>query len=286
MASDARLHHRRFFVLPEHIQNGWVKFGPAQARQITQVLRLRPGDTVAVFDGTGREIVAALAAATPRQANARILREVSRVRPSELSVTLAQVILRGNAMDLIVGKATELGVSRIVPLEAERSVRRATARGPRWQRIAQEAAEQCGRPDLPELDPITPMEAYLCAQPEGVPLVACDPNERSRPLVSVCQDLRGVTALILLVGGEGGLSPGEIERLRSPGMYLASLGPRLLRAETAALAALVVVQAFLGEWAPKGTAGQGHGSRRLAVGGAQPEDSGRLPELAWPPFSS
>jgi 16S rRNA (uracil1498-N3)-methyltransferase len=286
LVSAARLHHRRFFVLPEHIQNGWVKFAPAQARQITQVLRLRPGDTVAVFDGTGREIVAALAAATPRQASARILREVSRVRPPELSVTLAQVIPRGNVMDLIVGKATELGVSRIVPLEAERSVRRATARGPRWQRIAQEAAEQCGRPDLPELAPVAPLEAFLCAHPEGVPLVACDPNEGSRPLVSVCQDLLGVTTLTLLVGGEGGLSPGEIQRLRSPGMHLASLGPRLLRAETAALAALVIVQAFLGEWALKGTAGQGHESRRLAVGAAQPEDSGRLPEFPWPPSSS
>jgi RsmE family RNA methyltransferase len=167
LVSDARLHHRRFFVPPEDIQNDWVKFAPAQARQITQVLRLRPGDTVAVFDGTGREIVAALAAATPRQASARILREVSRVRPPELSVTLAQVIPRGNVMDLIVGKATELGVSRIVPLEAERSVRRATARGPRWQRIAQEAAEQCGRPDLPELAPVAPLEAFLCAHPRA-----------------------------------------------------------------------------------------------------------------------
>lgn len=286
MVSEARLHHRRFFVLPEHIRNGWVEFAPAQARQITQVLRLRPGDTVAVLDGTGREIVAALATATPRQARARILREVPRVGAPALSVTLAQVIPRGSAMDVIVGKATELGVSRIVPLEAERSVRRATARGPRWRRIAQEAAEQCGRLDLPELAPIASLGAYLRGQPEGVPLVACDLNEGSRPLVSVCQDLRGAAALTLLVGGEGGLSPGEIERLRSPGVHLASLGPRLLRAETAALAALVVVQALLGDWALKGTAGQGHGPRRVAAGAAPREDSPRLPELPWPPSSS
>jgi 16S rRNA (uracil1498-N3)-methyltransferase len=286
VVSDARLHHRRFFVLPEHIRNGWVKFAPAQARQITQVLRLRPGDTVAVFDGTGREIVAALATATPRQASARILREVPRGGPPALSVTLAQVIPRGSAMDLIVGKATELGVSRIVPLEAERSVRRATARGPRWRRIAQEAAEQCGRPDLPELAPIASLEAYLCGHPEGVPLVACDPSEGSRPLVSVCQDLHGVTALTLLVGGEGGLSPGEIERLRSPGVHLASLGPRLLRAETAALAALAVIQAILGDGALRETTGQGHGPRQVVAAAAQREDPRRLPEGPWPASSS
>jgi 16S rRNA (uracil1498-N3)-methyltransferase len=286
VVSDARLHHRRFFVLPEHIRNGWVEFAPAQARQITQVLRLRLGDRVAVFDGTGREIVAALATATPRQASARILREVPRVGPPALSVTLAQVIPRGSAMDLIVGKATELGVSRIVPLEAERSVRRATARGPRWRRIAQEAAEQCGRPDLPELAPIASLEAYLCGHPEGVPLVACDPSEGSRPLVSVCQDLHGVTALTLLVGGEGGLSPDEIERLRSPGVHLASLGPRLLRAETAALAALAVIQAILGDGALRETTGQGHGPRQVVAAAAQPEDPRRLPEGPWPASSS
>ncbi|MEK7206198.1 MAG: 16S rRNA (uracil(1498)-N(3))-methyltransferase, partial [candidate division NC10 bacterium] len=107
-----------------------------------------------------------------------------------------------------------------------------------------------------------------------------------RPLVSVCQDLRGVTALTLLVGGEGGLSPGELERLRFPGVHLAFLGPRLLRAETAALAALAVIQAILGDWALRGTAGQGHGPRQVAAAAAQPEDSRRLPEVPWPASSS
>lgn len=250
--SDARIHHRRFFVLAEHIQNGWVEFAQGQARQMTQVLRLRSGDEVAVFDGTGRELVAALATATPRRARARILREMPRTAPPSLSVTLAQVMPRGGAMDLVVGKATELGVSRIVPLEAERSVRRATARDPRWRRVAQEAAEQCGRADLPELAPTLPLEEFLRGHPKGVPLVATDPGEGSRPLVLVCQDLRNITRLSLLVGGEGGFSPGELERLRIHGARLASLGPRLLRAETAALAALAIVQAILGDWGPGG----------------------------------
>jgi len=267
VVSDARIHHRRFFVLAEHIRNGWVEFSPAQARQMIQVLRLRPGDEVKVFEGTGRELVAALATATPRRARARILREMPQAAPPALSVTLAQVMPRGGAMDLVVGKATELGVSRIVPLEAERSVRRATARGPRWRRIVQEAAEQCGRPDLPELAPILPLEDFLRRHPEGIPLVACESAEGSRPLVLVCQDLRNVTRLTLLVGAEGGFSPGELERLRVHGARLASLGPRLLRAETAALAALTIVQAILGDWAP---GGDGWAGTRTVQGGGGP----------------
>ncbi|HSC71798.1 MAG TPA: 16S rRNA (uracil(1498)-N(3))-methyltransferase [Candidatus Methylomirabilis sp.] len=262
---DTRIHHRRFFVLAEHIRDGWVEFVPGQARQMTQVLRLRPGDEVAIFDGTGREIVAALTTASPRRARARILREMPRTAPPVLSVTLAQVMPRGGAMDLVVGKATELGVSRIVPLEAERSVRRGIARDPRWRRIVQEAAEQCGRTDLPELTPPLPLEAFLRGHPQGVPLVACDPVEGSRPLVLVCQDLRNSTRLTLLVGGEGGFSPSELERLRVHGARLASLGPRLLRAETAALAALTIVQAILGDWGP----GEGNwaGTRTVPGGG-------------------
>jgi 16S rRNA (uracil1498-N3)-methyltransferase len=247
---DPRIHHRRFFVPAEHIRNGWVEFLPAQARQMTRVLRLGPGDEVLVFDGSGREIVAALASASPRRAGARILRERPRRAPPAMSVTLAQVMLRGATMDLVVGKATELGVSRIVPLEAERSVRRAAARGPRWGRIAQEAAEQCGRPDLPELSPILALEEFLRGHPAGVPVIGCDPAEGSRPLVSICRELRAVTRLTVVVGDEGGFSAGELERLRLHGARLASLGPRLLRAETAALAALSIVQATLGDWAP------------------------------------
>jgi 16S rRNA (uracil1498-N3)-methyltransferase len=282
--SEGRIHHRRFFVPAGNIRNGWVEFAPVQARQMAQVLRLRPGDEVRVFDGTGREIVAALAAAAPRRVRARILREIPRTAPPALSVTLAQVMSRGGAMDLVVGKATELGVSRIVPLEAERSVRRATARGPRWRRITQEAAEQCGRPDLPELAPSLPLEEFLGSHPVGVPLVACESAEGSRPLVLVCQDLHNITRLTVLVGGEGGFSPGEIERLRFHGARLASLGPRLLRAETAALAALTIVQAVLGDWALTGTAGQGPGPRRMGAGEAPREISPKLPEFPWPAF--
>ena len=246
--SDSRIHHRRFFVPAERIRDGWVEFAPAQAHQLTQVLRLRPGDEVSVFDGSGREVVAALATATPRRATARILREAPRWPGPDLSITLAQVIPRGAAMDLIVAKATELGVARLVPLEGERSVRRSSGREPRWLRIVQEAAEQCGRRELPAIEPTRRLDEFLLRHPPSTPLVACDAGEANRPLLAVCGELGGSSTITLLVGGEGGLSPAEVERLRSHGARLAWLGPRILRVETAALTALGIIQASLGDW--------------------------------------
>jgi 16S rRNA (uracil1498-N3)-methyltransferase len=140
-------------------------------------------------------------------------------------------------------------VARIIPLEGERSVRRAfVARSSRWLRIVQEAAEQCGRRDLPEVAPACTLDAFLLGHPGQTPLLACDAGRESRPLLAACGELRGGSSLTLLIGGEGGLSPAEVGRLRSRGARLVSLGPRILRAETAALAALAIIQAALGGW--------------------------------------
>lgn len=242
----------------ERIRDGWVDFAPAQAHQMVRVLRLRPGDEVSVFDGTGCEVVASLAAATPRKATARILGQRPGRPASRLRLALAQVVPRGAAMDLIVAKATELGVSRILPLEASRSVRRGE-RASRWLRIAQEAAEQCGRRDLPAIAPAGTLGEFLLGHPRETPLLACEAGGESRPLVAVCRELQGAAAVTILVGSEGGLSPDEVGRLRSHGALLTSLGPRLLRAETAALAALAVVQATLGDWEVAGGRDAGAG---------------------------
>ncbi|HYL81341.1 MAG TPA: RsmE family RNA methyltransferase [Candidatus Acidoferrum sp.] len=247
--SDSRIHHRRFFVPAACIRDGWVEFEPAQAHQLARVLRLHTGDQVSVFDGTGREVVAALERTAPRRATARILREVEAQAGIGLAITLAQVVPRGAAMDLILVKATELGVARLIPLTAEQSVRKAFPQSPRWVRIVREAAEQCGRRDLPDIAPIVSLAEFLRGFPSGMPFLACHPGEGARPLTAVCRELGQPPALTLLVGGEGGFSPGEIEALRSSGARLALLGPRLLRAETAALAALAILQACLGDLA-------------------------------------
>jgi 16S rRNA (uracil1498-N3)-methyltransferase len=204
---------------------------------------------VSVFDGTGREIVASLTMVTPQKASARLLEELLPLPSAYVRVALAQIVPRGSAMDLIVAKATELGVNCIIPLESERSVRRAAvARSSRWLRIIQEAAEQCGRRDLPEVASTATLEAFLASHPSETPLLACDADPESQPLMAACRELRGVRSLAVLIGGEGGLSPTELGRLRSHGARLTSLGSRILRAETAALAALAILQAAVADW--------------------------------------
>jgi 16S rRNA (uracil1498-N3)-methyltransferase len=246
------IRHRRFFVPPEAIRGAEVEFGPAQAHQLAHVLRLGEGDRVSVLDGTGREWTATLTVATARRATALLLAEQPPVPLPRPRISLAQVAPRGAAMDLIVAKATELGVARIRPVEAAHSVRRASERGPRWQRILIEAAEQCGRRDLPVLEDSATLEELLQGHPPDRPLLACHDGEGVPSLLVVCEGLRGAADLTLLVGGEGGLAPAEVARVRSAGGRLVWLGPRLLRADTAALAALAILQACLGDWTARG----------------------------------
>jgi 16S rRNA (uracil1498-N3)-methyltransferase len=249
-----RAHHRRFLVTPEAVGDGQVRFSPAQSRQIAAVLRLRAGDLVTVFDGSGREWTARLTRSAPHAATADLNEEHPPEPSPRLQLALAQVVPRGAAMDLIVGKATELGVSRIVPLEAERSVRRRAGSGPtaRWRRILAEAAEQCGRRRLPDLAEPCAFEEFLRTHSRDCPLLACDNGKDAVPLATACRPLVGATTVTVVVGGEGGLSLEEVDRVRSVGGQLVTLGPRLLRAETAALAALAVVQAYVGDWTSAG----------------------------------
>ncbi len=243
-----RLHHRRFLVPADRIRNGRVVFGPEQAHQLLHVLRLRRGDQLLIFDGTGRELLATLTEADPRRAEAVTVREVRSLAAPALRLTVAQVPPRGAAMDFILAKATELGATRIVPLEGRQGVRRGSTRNERWLRIIQEAAEQCGRSDVPDLRAPTTLSGFLASGDWEAPLLVCHPARDAQPLLLACEDFRGAPGLTLVLGGEGGLSPDEVEELERAGARLVSLGPRRLRAETATVAALAVLQASLGDW--------------------------------------
>jgi 16S rRNA (uracil1498-N3)-methyltransferase len=235
--------HRRFFVPPADIREDSVFFSPAQVHQLRHVLRLHAGDEVTVFDGTGREIRAVLDAAAPDRLRGRVVSE-RRASPWRPSITLAQVVPRGAAMDQIVSQATELGVGRLVPLLAARSVRQVSNRAGRWLRIVREAAEQCGRPDLPEVTIPTSLPDFLAGRPTGAPLVVCQPGA-AESLLAACRSLAAAPGVTLLLGGEGGFTDEETSRLAAVQARFVSLGPRLLRAPTASLAAVAILQAGL-----------------------------------------
>jgi 16S rRNA (uracil1498-N3)-methyltransferase len=212
---------------------------PEQSRHVA-VLRLRPGDEIEVFDGRGARHRASLEEGALRLGEA-LPREAERA----VQVTLVQALAKGEKMDLVVQKATELGVARIVPLASERSVvkldaRRGASRTERWRKIAQEAARQSQRADVPRIDEPATWADVL----ELGPGLLLDPEERT---LRLGQAARGVRRVLIAVGPEGGFSPEERERAVAAGMLPVGLGPLVLRTETAGLAAVAVILHVNGE---------------------------------------
>jgi 16S rRNA (uracil1498-N3)-methyltransferase len=218
---------------------------PEQARHLA-VLRLLPGAVVELFDGEGRRFRAELVAE-----GLRVLEELPRAPVRRADVVLAQALAKGERMELVVQKATELGASRIVPLGTERAVvklegERGASRAARWRKVAQEAARQSGRADVPRIDEPASWD-------ELFGLLREEPERRGILLHPEARDLRlsaavrGAPQLLLVVGPEGGFSTAECERAQREGLLAASLGPLVLRTETAGLAALCVALQVHGE---------------------------------------
>jgi 16S rRNA (uracil1498-N3)-methyltransferase len=224
---------------------------PAQAGEhLTRVLRLAAGAPFVMFDGRGGEYAAELSGGG-KQVRARILSHDPVERESPLDITLLQGVARGERMDLIVQKATELGVARIVPVLAERSVVKVDAKQrerkrEHWQSIVVSACEQCGRNRVPSVADPLPLGDALGALPAGGTrcLLAADGSDS---LSTVATRSAG-SNLVLLIGPEGGLASVEQTFARSHGFIACRLGPRIMRTETAGLAALATLQAVAGDF--------------------------------------
>jgi 16S rRNA (uracil1498-N3)-methyltransferase len=226
------------------------------ANHITRVLRLRSGDLLTVFDGSGGEFGARIEEF--RKDSVVVTVEEHRLldRESPLPLTLAQGISRGERMDWVIQKATELGTSRIVPLFTKRSMvrldeRQAERKLQHWRAIAIAACEQCGRNKIPELAAPVDFFDVLPADDSGAMRLLLSPtgNLRIEDLAEVGQDLapgvrKGITVLI---GPEGGLEEVEQEAALAAGFKAVQLGPRVLRTETAAIAALTIIQRYFGD---------------------------------------
>lgn len=215
------------------------------ANHVLRVLRLRRGDALVVFDGSGSDFEAEVTDLGRRDVTVRVSAGRERDMESPLDITLLQGICRGPRMDTVIQKATELGVGRIQPLLTERSVvrldeDRADRKQEHWQRVAIAAAEQSGRGRVPQVGEPGPLEQLIPAVTGPKTRLLLDPGGES---------LRGIglmePALALLAGPEGGLTEQERRLAADSGFRPVSLGPRILRTETAPLAALAVLQ-FLG----------------------------------------
>jgi 16S rRNA (uracil1498-N3)-methyltransferase len=237
--------------VPGKIDAGGEITLPAQAGEhLTRVLRLPAGAPFVMFNGDGGEYAAEIAS-TGKPVRARVLRHEPVERESPLPVTLLQGVARGERMDLIVQKATELGVMRIVPVLAERSVVKIDARQrerkrQHWQSIVVSACEQCGRNRVPVVHDAVSLGDAMRLLPDGGTrcLLAADGPEA---LVRVATRVPGA-GIVLLIGPEGGLADGEQKFALGQGFIACRLGPRIMRTETAGLAALATLQAAAGDF--------------------------------------
>lgn len=218
--------------LPEPLRAGQeVRLAEARARYLTQVLRLRPGAAVRLFNGTDGEWSAAIAAVGRREAILTVAARERAPQP-EPGPTLVFAPIRRNRLDWLVEKAVELGAARLVPVLTQRTIVRPESTA-RLQAIAVEAAEQCERLTVPPIEPPRPLFAWLAARDTAAPILLADERGQAEALSEV---LRRERADTFLIGPEGGFAPEERERLLgTPGVVPASLGWRILRAETAAL---------------------------------------------------
>ena len=246
----------RVYVEAELTAGSRVDLPPDTASHLAKVLRARVGDELILFNGDGRECNGAIEAVRGSRVAASVADSRQVDRESALSVTLVQCVPRGDRMDFIVQKATELGVARIVPVLSQRSVVRldkaqAESKAIHWRAVAVSACEQCGRNRLPVIEAAQPLLNYLGESAPGAQLrLVLEPE--SAPLAAAAHgpaaaSTTEVVDVQIAIGPEGGFAPDELEAFRVAEFSPVGLGPRILRTETAAIAALVWLQVRFGD---------------------------------------
>ena len=244
--SDAAFQGPRIHVAAALVAGGDVVLPEGAARHVGRVLRLKPGDPLVLFDGQGREARADIAESERKKVSVHIREVRDGKGESPLSVHLGQAISKGDRMDYAIQKAVELGVAAITPLYTEHGdVRlkgeREAKKLAHWQAVAVSACEQCGRATVPEVKAPQSLSEWLGQRDEALRLVLHPGTpgvlERAERVASAC----------VLIGPEGGLSPREVEAATAQGFAALTLGPRVLRTETAPVVALTLLQSRFGD---------------------------------------
>jgi 16S rRNA (uracil1498-N3)-methyltransferase len=247
---------KSFFIDSSLLAKPLVTIKGTEAHHIRNVLRLRPGDSLKLFDGAGFEYEAVIIAMAAKKLDVEIRRKVRAVKNHKVEVIVAQAFLKATKMDDLVRKLSELGVDRWIPFLSHRSIprpdeKRLAVRIQRWKRIAIEAAKQCRRVDSTKIGPALSFEDVL-AFSDSCDLKIVFWEDESSPLrrdIGLNRESQ-LKRIIIMLGPEGGFTESEIEKAENFGFVTAGLGPRILRAETATLAACTLVQYLFGDMGP------------------------------------
>ncbi len=243
---------RRFFIHPKEISNPTPALADDEARHIKNVLRLKPGDNIRLFDGSGCEYDAKIMTLSDKSAEVPILHRIDSIDDPSVEITFAQAFLKARKMDLLVRQLTELGISKWIPFIAKRSVpkpdtKHLFTRAERWEKIVIEALKQSNRGHFTKVGGTVSFEDILGLAPDHDLKIVFWENE-SKPLHRALSSNTGSYRKILAVmGPEGGFTPEEIEDARAAGFVTATLGPRTLRAETASIVACALLQYLFGD---------------------------------------
>lgn len=238
----------RVYVDAVLVPGAHVMLTGSAANHLTRVLRLRPKAALTLFNGRGGEYAATIERARASEVTVAIGEHAPIERESPFPLTLAQGVSRGERMDLVVQKATELGVARLVPVLTERSIVRldreqSDRKSSHWRAIAIAACEQCGRNRLPEVALPAKLHEFLRQSSKDSVRLLLSPSAKRR-IEDVPRPAGGATVLI---GPEGGLAEAEQQDALTAGFTAVNLGPRVLRTETAAIASLTLLQREFGD---------------------------------------
>jgi 16S rRNA (uracil1498-N3)-methyltransferase len=236
----------RFYVPQPRIEKGMLEIEGDEVRHIRRVLRLKEGDGIIVFDGLGKEYEGTIVEEGPSFVVIKIQNTFSSRKDSPLEVILAQSLLKGEKMDYLIQKATELGVKGIIPFISSRSIPFLEKSGRlkrhhRWERIAIEASKQSGRGGVPKIEPLQDYSEMLhAAPPDALCLILWE--REGVKLKEILERSREKMKIFSAIGPEGGFSQEEVEKAKRAGFIPITLGRRILRAETASLCLLSILQ--------------------------------------------
>ncbi len=240
----------RFYLPPESVQHHTIQLSEREAHHAINVLRVRVGERVVVLDGAGKELLCEIASLDREQVTLRVASRQT-LPPLPYELTLLQAITKGKTMDVIVQKATELGVHRIVPVLSERTVaqveaERASAKVEKWEQTAIEAIKQCGSAWLPKIEvPVTPKDYLNRNERFDLVLIASLQNDSQHPRKQIetflAEKQRLPKSVAVWIGPEGDFTPAEINAIRSSNALPITLGALVLRSETAAIYSLSVL---------------------------------------------